>query len=244
MCGYPASASPRVAALHRPAAVAGSAERMSVRPPWGRTYICVALRPRVRCAHPRLQNSSAPLGPSSLSPFRCKIAGATPSPSPFRCKIAGATSSPPSSPQHAAVVPRSSCLCRCNASRDAAGPAIIPAACRGGTAVPIPHLYRHPAKLSAPQGSHYSITAGERSEPAESGPHHHRPQGGRTPYVRVLRRHPFGWQLSTACCRGWLCRAYARSTPLGPYIYMYGSSSAGERSEPAEGRTSLSCHLA
>ena len=140
---------------------------MPVRPPWGRTYICVALRPRVRCAHPRLQNSSAPLGPSSLSPFRCKIAGATPSPSPFRCKIAGATSSPPSSPQHAAVVPRSSCLCRCNASRDAAGPAIIPAACRGGTAVPIPHLYRHPAKLSAPQGSHYSITAGSPCSPAE-----------------------------------------------------------------------------
>ena len=58
---------------------------MPVRPPWGRTYICVALRPRVRCAHPRLQNSSAPLGPPSPSPFRCKIAGATPSPSPFRC---------------------------------------------------------------------------------------------------------------------------------------------------------------
>ena len=34
--------------------------------------------------------------------------------------------------------------------------------------------------LPAPQGSHYSIAAGERSEPAESGPHHHRPQGGRT----------------------------------------------------------------
>ena len=70
---------PRVAALHRPAAVAGCAERMPVRPPWGRTDICVALRPRGRSAHPRVQNSSAPLGPSSLSPFRCKIAGATPS---------------------------------------------------------------------------------------------------------------------------------------------------------------------
>ena len=120
-----------------------------------------------------------------------------------------------------------------------------PAACRCGTAVLIPHLYRHPAMLPAPQGSHYSITAGERSEPAEGAYlHHHRPQGGRTPYVRVLRRHPFGWQLSTACCRGWLCRAYARSTPLGPYIYMYGSSSAGSPCSPAEGRTSLSCHLA
>ena len=38
----------------------------------------------------------------------------------------------------------------------------------------------HSAKLPAPQGSHYSIAAGERSEPAEGGPHHHRPQGGRT----------------------------------------------------------------
>ena len=25
----------------------------------------------------------------------------------------------------------------------------------------------------------------------------------------------------SACCRGWLCRAYACSTPLGPYIYMW-----------------------
>ena len=194
----PAPASFRVAALHRSAAVAGCAERMPVRPPWGRTYICVALRPRVRHAHPRLQSSSGPLG------------AAVPVAIPLQNRWSDA----------------------------------IPAACRGGIAVLMPHLYRHPAMLPAPQGSHYSIAAGERSEPAESGLHHHRPQGGRTPYVRVLRRHPFGWQLSTACCRGWLCRAYARSTPLGPYIYMYGSSSAGSPCSPAEGRTSLSCHLA
>ena len=97
-----------------------------------------------------------------------------------------------------------------------------PAACRCGTAVPIPHLYRHPTMLPAPQGSHYSITAGERSEPAEGAYlHHHRPQGGRTPYVGVLRRHPSGGSSPPACCRGWLCRAYVRSTPLGPYIYMW-----------------------
>ena len=57
----------------------------------------------------------------------------------------------------------------------------------------------HSAKLPAPQGSHYSIAAGERSEPAEGGPHHHRPQGGRTPYVGVLRRHPSGGSSPSAC---------------------------------------------
>ena len=130
---------------------------------------------------------------------------------------------PPSSPQHAAVVPRSSCLCRCNASRDAAGPAIIPAACRGGTAVPIPHLYRHPAKLSAPQGSHYSITAGERSEPAESGPHHHRPQVGRT---LVVCGYPapasFGWQLSTGLLPWLAVQSVCPFDPLGAvHIYVW-----------------------
>ena len=135
--------------------------------PFGAVHIYMALLPRVRHAHPRLQSSSAPLGP--------------PSSSPFRCKIAGATLSLPSSRQHVVVVPRSPCLCRCNAS---AGPP-SPSPSRQHVAVippsPCLHLYRHSVKLPAPQGSHYSVTAGERSEPAECAcPHHHRPQGGRT----------------------------------------------------------------
>ena len=145
--------------------------------PWGRTYICVALRPRVRCAHPRLQSSVAPLGPPSPSPFRCKIAGATPSrsmPLWYRC-------------------PR----------------AYVGAA--------------HPAKLPAPQGSHYSIAAGERSEPAEGAYlHYHRPQGGRTPYVRVLRRHPLGWQLSTGLLPWLAVQSVCPFDPLGAvHIYVW-----------------------
>ena len=144
-----------------------------VRPPWGR-------RPRRHSAaksRERRRPRSMPWW------YRCPRAyvGAT-----HPAKL----SAPSPSPQHVAVVPLSSCLCRCSISREAAGPVAIPATCRGGIAVLMPHLYRHPAKLPAPQGSHYSIAAGERSEPAEGGPHHHRPQGGRTPYVGVLRRHP------------------------------------------------------
>ena len=241
----------------------------------------MALLPRVRHAHPRLQSSSAPLGP--------------PSSSPFRCKIAGATLSLPSSRQHVVVVPRFPCLCRCNAS---AGPP-SPSPSRQHVAVippsPCLHLYRHSVKLPAPQGSHYSVTAGERSEPAEGAcPHHHRPQGGRTlivcacescagiprvtalhqpaavagfaermpvrpPWGRtyicgspsagehgepaegtcpiiigpkgversscvcvcVVYRHPSGGSSPPAYCCGWLCRPYACSTPLGPYIYIW-----------------------
>ena len=52
--------------------------------------------------------------------------------------------------------------------------------------------------LPAPQGSHYSITAGERSEPAEAAcPTTIGPKGvERSSCVGVPRCHPFGWQLS------------------------------------------------
>ena len=172
----------------------------------------MALLPRVRHAHPRLQSSSAPLGP--------------PSSSPFRCKIAGATLSLPSSRQHVVVVPRFPCLCRCNAS---AGPP-SPSPSRQHVAVippsPCLHLYRHSVKLPAPQGSHYSVTAGERSEPAEGAcPHHHRPQGGRTlvACARVCRvPASLGWQLSTGLLPWQALQSVCLFDPLGAvHIYMW-----------------------
>ena len=179
--------------------------------PLGAVHICVALLPRVRHAHPRLQSSSAPLGP--------------PSSSPFRCKIAGATLSLPSSRQHVVVVPRFPCLCRCNAS---AGPP-SPSPSRQHVAVippsPCLHLYRHSAKLPAPQGSHYSIAAGSPCSPAEGAcPHHHRPQGGRTLIVCVrVCRVPasLGWQLSTGLLLWLAVQAVCLFDPLGAvHIYM------------------------
>ena len=100
-------------------------------------------------------------------------------------------------PQHAAMVPRSPCL----------------------------HLHRHSVKLPAPQGSHYSVTAGERSEPAEGAcPHHHRPQGGRTlvACVRVCRvPASLGWQLSTGLLLWLAVQAVCLFDPLGAvHIYM------------------------
>ena len=79
---------------------------------------------------------STPLGPPSSSPFRCKIAGATPSPPPSR--------------QHVAVVPLSSCLCQCNASRDAAVPVAIPAACRCDTALPMSTSVQRTCRAAVP----------------------------------------------------------------------------------------------
>ena len=155
---------------------------MPVRPPWGRTCICVVLRPRVRHAHPRLQSSSAPLGPPS------------PSPSPQQSRGSDVV------------------------------PVAIPAACRGGIAVLMPHLYRHPAMLPAPQGSHYSITAGERSEPAEGAClHHHRPQGGRTLVVcGCPAPASLGWQLSTGLLPWLAVQSVCPFDPLGAvHIYVW-----------------------
>ena len=115
--------------------------------------------------------------------------------------------SPSPSRQHVAVIPRSPCLYLCSRC----------------------------AKLPAPQGSHYSITAGERSEPAEGGlPPPSAPRGSNARRVWVsCAGIPSGGSSTPVCCRGWLCRAYARSTPLGPYIYMCGSPSAGSPCSPA-----------
>ena len=163
-----------------------------------------------------------------------------PSPSPFRCKIAGATSSLPSSRQHVVVVPRSSCLYRYRAS--AMLPSSSPFRCKIAGATPSPspsrqhvavvprssylHLCSRCAKLSAPQGSHYSVTAGERSEPAEGAcPHHHRPQGGRTlvACVRVCRvPASLGWQLSTGLLLWLALQSVCLFDPLGAvHIYVW-----------------------
>ena len=103
---------------------------------------------------------------------------------------------------------------------DAVVPVAIPAACRGGI---MPHLYRHPAMLPAPQGSHYSITAGERSEPAEGGPHHHRPQGGRTLVVcGCPAPASLGWQLSTGLLPWLAVQSVCPFDPLGAvHIYVW-----------------------
>ena len=122
-----------------------------------------------------------------------------------------------------AVVPAIiSAACRCGTAVlvpmsvqricDAVVPAIISAACCGDIAVLMPHLYRHPAMLPAPQGSHYSITAGERSEPAEGAcPHHHRPQGGRT---LVVCGCPALSSLRVAALRLPVCPLWGRAASL------------------------------
>ena len=82
----------------------------------------------------------------------------------------------------------------------------------------------HPAKLPAPQGSHYSITAGERSEPAEGAYlHHHRPQGGRT---LVVCGYPapasLEWQLSTGLLPWLAVQSVCPFDPLGAvHIYVW-----------------------
>ena len=119
-------------------------------------------------------------------------------------------SSPSSSRQHVAVIPPSPCL----------------------------HLYRHSAKLPAPQGSHYSIAAGERSEPAEGAcPHHHRPQGGRTPIAYacvgvVPVAIPAACRCDTAVPCLHLCSRCAKlPAPQGSHY----SVTAGSPCSPAEG---------
>ena len=95
--------------------------------------------------------------------------------------------------------------------------------CPADGVVPMPHLYRYPAKLPAPQGSHYSIAAGERSEPAEGGPHHHRPQGGRTLVVCACPAPAsFGWQLSTGLLPWLAVQSVCPFDPLGAvHIYVW-----------------------
>ena len=177
VCGCPAPASPRVAALHR---LLPWLAVQSVCPfdPLGAVHIYVALLPRVRHAYPRLQSSSAPLGP--------------PSPSP--------------SPQHAVVVSLSSCLL--------------------GAA--------HPAMLPAPQGSHYSITAGERSEPAEGGlppPSAPRGSNARRVWVSCAVIPSGGCSPPPAAVAG--CAERMSVRPPWGRTYICGSPSAGSLRSPA-----------
>ena len=113
----------------------------------------------------------------------------------------------------------------------------IPAATARGKA-PLRHLRRSSrcAKLPAPQGSHYSVTAGERSEPAEGAcPHHHRPQGGRTLIVCACESCA-GIPRVTALHQPAAVADFAERMPVRPpwgRTYICGSPSAGSPCSPA-----------
>ena len=138
---------------------------------------------------------------------------------------------------------RHSAACRCGTALPmptsvqricgAAVPVAIPLQNRGSDAVPQHAVVvslsscllgaAHPAMLPAPQGSHYSIAAGERSEPAEGGPHHHRPQGGRTLVVcGCPALSSLGWQLSTGLLPWLAVQSVCPFDPLGAvHIYVW-----------------------
>ena len=89
----------------------------------------------------------------------------------------------------------------------------------------------HVAQTSAPQGPHYSITAGERSEPAEGNPIHLRPQEGRT---TEQMPSPHATLPPQARCATAPPHHEASERRAAAKRSNY-SITAGERSEPAEG---------
>ena len=149
----------------------GRLVRGVVRPLWGRECEGVVCGPRVRHAHPRLQISSALIGPHASLRF---AAGRTVGPHASLRFVASRTAEPHISLRFVVgriAGPHASLrfgVCRTAELHDFL---------RFGAGCPAAELMM---RQSAPKGSHYSITAGKRSAPAGGVRLQDGPQGGPT----------------------------------------------------------------
>ena len=177
----------------------GRLVRGVVRPLWGRECEGVVCGPRVRFAHPRLQISSALVGPHASLRFGvCHtaglhasprfVAGRTAEPHDFLRFVAGHTAEPHISLRFVVgriAGPHASLrfgVCRTAELHDFL---------RFGAGCPAAELMM---RQSAPQGSHYSITAGKRSAPAGGMCIQVGPQGGPTVVWRCGRARIGCWE--------------------------------------------------
>ena len=135
----------------------GRLVRGVVRPLWGRECEGVVWGPRVRFAHPRLQISSAHIGPHASLRFS---GGRTAGPHISLRFVVGRIAGPHASLRFG--------VCRTAELHDFL---------RFGAGCPAAELMM---RQSAPQGSHYSIAAGKRSAPAGGVRLQDGPQGGPT----------------------------------------------------------------